>query len=106
VLDDKASSEALNEMTFGLLLGIGAKVLTEFNATIGVQTQAYSTSLLTTLRKGLTKLEVAGYTAASLILHPTDWEATELALSSVNAVEHLSLPCMTRRPVGCSVCRW
>jgi hypothetical protein len=26
------------------------------------------------------------------VLHPTDWESVELALSSTNAVEHLSLP--------------
>ena len=26
------------------------------------------------------------------MLHPTDWEGVELALSSTNAVEHLSLP--------------
>jgi hypothetical protein len=26
------------------------------------------------------------------VLHPTDWEGVELALSSTNAIEHLSLP--------------
>ena len=46
MLDDKASSEVLNEMTFGLLLAIGAKVLR-------------------TLRRGLTKLETAGYAAGA-----------------------------------------
>ena len=105
MLDDKASSEVLNEMAFGLQLAIGAEVLIEVNATSGIQTQAYSTSVVMTLRKGLTKLEVAGYTAASMILRPTDWEATELALSSVNAIEHLSLP-YDAAAVGCSVCRW
>ena len=49
-------------------------------------------SVLTTLRKGITKLEVAGYTAAAFVLHPTDFEAVELALSSVNAIEHQGLP--------------
>ena len=29
----------------------------------GIQTQAYATSVLTTIRKGLTKLETAGYAA-------------------------------------------
>src|SRR6478736_255820 len=42
--------------------------------------------------KGVTKLEVAGYTASAYVLHPTDWEGVELALSSTNAIEHLSLP--------------
>ena len=48
--------------------------------------------MLATLRKSLTKLETAGYTPSSLVLHPGDWESVELALSSTNAVEHLSLP--------------
>ena len=66
--------------------------MTDVNATSGIQVQAYATSVLTTLRKGLTKLETAGYTAVALVPHPTDWEGVELALSSTNAVEHLSLP--------------
>ena len=81
-----------NEMTFGLQLAVEAKVLSDVNATSGIQVQAYATSVPTTLRKGLTKLETAGYTAGALVLHPTDWEGVELALSSTNAVEHLSLP--------------
>ena len=40
----------------------------------------------------MTKLEVAGYSPAALVVHPTDWETVELALSSVNSVEHMSLP--------------
>ena len=64
----------------------------DVNATSGIQTQAYATSVLATLRKGLTKLETAGYAAGAIVLHPTDWEGVELALSSTNAIEHLSLP--------------
>ena len=91
-----------NEMTFGLQLAVEAKVLSDVNATSGIQVQAYATSVPTTLRKGLTKLETAGYTAGALVLHPTDWEGVELALSSTNAVEHLSLPYdpATRRLFG------
>ena len=40
-----------NELTFGLQVAVEAKVLTDVNATSGIQTQAYSTSVLTTLRK-------------------------------------------------------
>ena len=36
----------------------------------GIQTQAYATSVLATLRKGLTKLETAGYAAGAIVLHP------------------------------------
>jgi hypothetical protein len=81
-----------NELTYGLQVAVEAKVLTDINATSGIQTQAYATSVLATLRKGLTKLETAGYTAGAVVLHPTDWEGVELALSSTNAVEHLSVP--------------
>ena len=57
-------------------------MLSDVNGTSGIQTQAYATGVLTTLRKGLTKLETAGYTASAIVLHPTDWEGVELALSS------------------------
>ena len=53
--------------------------MTDVNATSGIQVQAYATSVLTTLRKGLTKLETAGYAAGAIVLHPTDWEGVELA---------------------------
>ena len=80
------------ELRYGLGLAVEAKVLADVNATSGIQAQAYATSTLATLRKGLTTLETAGYTASAIVLHPTDWEGVELALSSTNAVEHLSLP--------------
>ena len=69
-------------MQYGLGLAVEAKVLADINGTSGIQTQSYATSPLTTLRKGLTKLEVAGYSPAALVLHPTDWEGVELALTT------------------------
>ena len=92
-----------DELQYGLQLAVEAKVLTDVNATSGIQTQAYATSVLATLRKGLTKLEIAGYAAGSLVLHPMDWKDVELARASSNAVEHLSLPSdpATRRLFGC-----
>ena len=80
------------ELQYGLGLAVEAKVLADVNGTSGIQTQAYATSVLTTIRKSLTKLETAGYSPAALVVHPLDWETVELALSSVNAVEHMSLP--------------
>ena len=38
--------------------------------------------MLATLRKGLTKLEKAGYAAGSLVLHALDWKDVELARAS------------------------
>ena len=80
-------------------------MLSDINGTSGIQAQAYATSVLTTLRKGITKLETAGYTASAFALHPADWEGVELALSSQDAIEHLSLPYdpATRRLFGVPV---
>ena len=42
-----------SELRFGLGLAVEAKVLADINATSGIQTQSYTTSGLTTLRKGI-----------------------------------------------------
>ncbi len=81
-----------NELNYGLRLAVEAKVLADINATSGIQTQTYGTSIPITLRKALTKLEAAGYTAASIVLTPADFETVELALSTTNAIEHIGLP--------------
>jgi hypothetical protein len=62
---DNSALETLveNELQYGLQVA----VLADVNGTSGIQTQTYSTSVLTTLRKGLTKLEVSGYTASSIV---------------------------------------
>jgi hypothetical protein len=44
-----------NEMSFDLQLAVEAKALTDINATSGIQTQAYATSVLTTLRNGIAR---------------------------------------------------
>jgi hypothetical protein len=81
-----------DELGFGLRLAIEAKVVADINGTSGIQTQAFSTSALMTIRKSLTKLEAAGLVAGSIVVHPTAWEQVELALASTNAIEHMALP--------------
>jgi len=44
----------------------------------------YATSVLATLRKGITKTESASYTASAFVLTPGDWEGVELGLSTTN----------------------
>ena len=93
LLDNIALQQFLSdELQFGLALGIESKVLADVNAQSGIQTQAFSTSALVTIRKSLTKLEAAGLVAGAIVVNPTAWEGIELALASTNAVEHLSLP--------------
>ncbi|MDG5772368.1 phage major capsid protein [Mycolicibacterium fortuitum] len=81
-----------NELAYGLGLAVEAKALADINATVGVQTQAYSNSVLETLRKSVTKVEVLGYVPAWFLLHPTDWEALELMLLTQEAIDYRSLP--------------
>ena len=81
-----------NELTYGLGLAVEAKVLADIVGTSGIQTNAYSTSVLATLRKSVTKLEMQGYAPGTIVLHPTDFESIELALLSTPAIEYNSLP--------------
>ena len=68
-----------------------------------VQTQAYATSVLATLRKGLTKLETAGYAASAIVLHPATEKASNWRCRAPTPSSTSRCP-MTRPAVGCSVC--
>jgi hypothetical protein len=81
-----------SELTFGLAAAVEKKLLVDIAGTSGIALQPYATSTLVTLRKGLTVLEAAGYTPSAAVLHPLDWESVELAITTRQAVEHLSLP--------------
>ncbi|MFD6513843.1 phage major capsid protein [Rhodococcus sp. NPDC060176] len=83
-----------NRMIRGLNLGVEKAILTGDGAVSagppkvdnikgilnvsGVQLQAWATDLLTTIRKGITALEVLGHEATALVLSPADWEKLEL----------------------------
>ena len=94
-----------NELAYGLNLAVEAKVFADIAAVSGKQTQAFATSPLATIRKAITKLELAGWEPAALVLHPSDWEGVELALASTSAVEYRGLPYdpATRRLFGIPV---
>lgn len=80
------------ELAYGIQTAVESKVLADINGTSGIQTQAYATSPLVTLRKSLTKLEAFGFSPAGIVLHPLDWESVELQVASTNAIEHMNLP--------------
>jgi hypothetical protein len=93
IVDNAALEQFLSlELEYGLSLAVQAMVVSDVAGTSGIQAQAYSTSVLQTIRKSLTKLESTGYVPGSIWIHPNDFEGVELALSTVNAVQHLSLP--------------
>lgn len=76
------------EMMYGLDRAVEAQVLggdgvgpnlTGLLNTSGVQLQAFSADATTTVRKGLTALEMVGYEGGGIILNPLAWEAIELS---------------------------
>jgi hypothetical protein len=80
------------ELRYGLAVAVEAKILADVNSTSGIQTVAYATSVLATMRAGIVALEQMGYVPSAYILTPSDWAGIELGLASQAAVEHLSLP--------------
>ena len=107
LLDNVSLQQFLSdELQFGLALAIEAKVLADINASSGLQTQAFATSALVTIRSALTKIEAAGLVAGSIVLHPTAWQNVELALTTPNALETRGLPYdpATRRLFGVPIC--
>lgn len=92
-IDNEALTGFLaNELDFGLRVAVESKVLTDVNATSGLQTVDYATSSLVTLRKSLTKLETAGYEPGFFLLDPVDWEGIELLLASSGATDVQGIP--------------
>jgi HK97 family phage major capsid protein len=106
VIDNDALQTWLsNELGYGLMVAVEAMSLAAIAGTSGIQSNAYVTSELVTLRKSLTLLEAGGYDPAAFVLAPADWEAVELALSTSTAVEYRGLPYdpVTRRLYGVPV---
>lgn len=87
--DEPALNQFLSsEMGYGLQLALENQVLngdgTSPNLrglleTSGIQTQAFNTSQIRTVRSAITKVEALGYTASGLALNPLDWESIETA---------------------------
>lgn len=106
IVDNVALEQFLSiELEYGLSLAVQAMVVSDVAGTSGVQTQAFSTSVLQTIRKSLTKLESTGYVPSSIWVNPNDFEGIELALSTVNAWS--TCRCRsTRRPEDCGAPPW
>ena len=91
LIDNSAVQQWLTtELLYGLQLGVEAKAIADINATSGIQTAAYSNSVLETLRKSVTKLEVVGLIPAWFLMHrptgkPWSWPSPFLPRSSTAA---------------------
>ena len=91
---DNATLEGFvsNELTYGLQRAVEAKIVADINATSGIQTQAYSTSIPVSFRKAITLLEVSGYTPSAILVSPQDYESVELLIASTTAIQYQGLP--------------
>lgn len=78
-----------SELGYGLQVAVEAQVangngeepnLLGLLTVSGIQTQAFNTSQIRTVRSAITKVETMGYTASGLVLNPLDWEAIETAV--------------------------
>lgn len=69
-----------------ILSGNGSSEMTGILNVTGVQTQTFSSTIIETVRKAITKLEIAftdsGFLPTGLVMHPTDWQTTELLKDS------------------------
>lgn len=74
-------------------------------STSDIQTQAFATSALTSIRKGLTKLDTNDYEAGAIVLSAGDWEAIELLSVTSGATDVRGVPIdpVTRRLWGVPV---
>jgi HK97 family phage major capsid protein len=82
-------------------------ILSAAATTAGVQPQAWSTNMLVTIRKAITKLEVIDLAADGIVVNPADWETMELMLDGANGdfilEESLPIDRATRRLWGVPV---
>jgi HK97 family phage major capsid protein len=66
------------ELTGGLLSALDQQVVTGLVNAVGIQTQAFATDVLTTIRNAITKARLAGYSPDLIALSYADWQALEL----------------------------
>jgi len=83
-LQDAADLERwlADEMIYRLRLAVEAKIVDDISKVSSIQMVEFETSPLVSIRRGLTHLPVADWHTAAVVVHPTDWEAIELALVS------------------------
>lgn len=83
-----------DELAWGLTLAVESQLfagngtapnLRGFSVTSGIQTQAFVTDALTTIRNAQLKLEVVGIVPGAIVMHPTDWLTIELLKTTQGA---------------------
>jgi len=61
--------------------------------TTGIQTQSFSTSVIQSIRKGMTKLQtntdLGNYVPNAIFMHPTDWEGLQLLTTTASGGDYV-----------------
>lgn len=69
-----------------ILNGNGTSEMTGILNVSGIQSQTFSVSIIETVRRAITKIETAftdsGFQPTGVVMHPTDWQTTELLKDS------------------------
>ncbi|MCH5644370.1 HK97 family phage prohead protease [Gordonia sp. ABSL49_1] len=112
-IEDNSNLEAFveSEMLYGLRVALENQVLNGSGTapalrgilnTSGIQTQAFATNTLTSVRKAITKLESTGYVPSVLAISAADWEALELLSVTSGATDVRGVPvdAITRKLFG------
>ncbi len=90
-----------DDMIWGLRKAVETEVLsgdgtgehfTGILNTSGIVAPSFATDALTSIRKGLTVLDVSGYVPGQICLSAGDWEAIELLLASSGAINMQGVP--------------
>jgi HK97 family phage major capsid protein len=99
--NDNLARWVSDEMVWGLRTSVENEVLngdgtgehfTGILNTSGILSQAFATDALTSIRKGLTAIEISGYSASLIVTRPDTWEACELLAVTSGATDVRGLP--------------
>lgn len=103
-LDDELALDLDLATDDQIINGLGTgELMTGIMVQSGVQLQAFSTSILVSVRKALTKLRVSELVPDGIVVTPADWEAIELlGLTTFAARDSIGSPidAMTQRLFG------
>lgn len=115
-LSDSAVLEqfVVDELIYSIRRGLEAQIvagdgtgenMTGILETSGIVEQSFEVDALTSIRKGLTTLDVSGYTAGVIVVSAQLWESAELLLLSAAATSAQGIPvdAVSRRLFGVPV---
>ncbi|TIC85539.1 hypothetical protein [Nocardioides sp. GY 10127] len=92
-----------DELTGDVDRAIEALIVSTLAATSGVQTQAFSSDIAETIRKSITKTQIAGSSDPIVVMHPSDYEALCLLRSAGTEKTFIATSAVTQAVPGGAV---